>query len=160
MQDRVFTAEQLVPVSRAEVFAFFSDPRNLEAITPPWLQFRVVDRTTEDVRESSELTYRLKLRGIPLTWVSRISEWVPGERFVDEQIRGPYAKWHHTHTFEDVPGGTRIGDRVLYRLPLAPLSHWIAGGFVAADVRKIFKFRRRRIEELLSAEATATMKDA
>ena len=119
MKPRTFTATQTIPVPREKVFAFFSDPRNLEAITPPWLQFRIVGRTTEDVRENSEFTYRLKLHGIPLKWVSRISEWVPRERFVDEQIRGPYAMWHHTHTFEDVHGGTRIGDTLRFREPRA-----------------------------------------
>jgi ligand-binding SRPBCC domain-containing protein len=150
MKPRVFEAAQTVPVPRDEVFAFFSDPRNLEAITPPWLNFRIVERSTEDVRKNSVFTYRLKVHGIPMTWKSLISEWVPGERFVDEQIRGPYALWHHTHTFEDAAGGTRIGDRVLYRLPLAPLGDWIAGRFVDADVRKIFEYRRGRIEELLA----------
>jgi ligand-binding SRPBCC domain-containing protein len=150
VKPRTFTAAQTIAVPREKVFAFFSEPGNLEAITPPWLQFRIVGRTTEEVREGSELTYKLRLRGLPLTWVSRISEWVPGERFVDEQIRGPYAMWHHTHTFEDADGGTRIGDRVLYRLPLAPLSHWVAGWFVDADVRKIFEYRRQRIELLLA----------
>jgi len=148
---RIFTASQTIARPREEVFAFFANPRNLEAITPPWLRFRVVDAPPGEIRENSVLTYRLSLRGIPITWVSRISEWVPGERFVDEQIRGPYALWHHTHTFEDDAGGTRVGDRVVFRLPLAPVGDWIAGRFVASDVRRIFEFRRRRIAELLRA---------
>lgn len=109
----------------------------------------MINQTTPEIRENTEFTYRLRVHGIPLTWVSRISEWVPGERFVDEQIRGPYASWHHTHTFEEIEGGTRIGDRVRYRLPLSPISDWIAGRFVASDIEKIFDFRRRRIAELL-----------
>lgn len=152
MNPREYTVSQIVPLPRDKVFAFFSNPHNLEAITPPWLQFRVVDQSTEDVRENSEFTYRLKLRGIPLKWVSRISEWVPGVRFVDEQIQGPYSLWHHTHTFEDVEGGTLIRDRVLYRLPFAPLSHWVAGNFVASDVKKIFEYRQQRTEEILALQ--------
>ena len=155
MKPRVYTTTQTIAMPREEVFAFFANPRNLEAITPPWLQFRIVGQTTETVCENAEFTYRLKVHGIPLTWISRISEWVPGERFVDEQIRGPYALWHHTHEFEDVEGGTLISDRILYQLPLAPFSHWIAGRFVAQDVRKIFEFRRRRIAELLAASSSA-----
>lgn len=149
MKPRLFTATQTIPLPRGEVFAFFSSPRNLEAITPPWLRFRMIHQSTDDLGRDTELTYRLKVHGVPLKWVSRITEWVPGERFVDEQISGPYAQWHHTHTFQDVPGGTLIGDRVAYRLPLAPFSHWVAGPLVDADVRKIFEYRRRRIEELL-----------
>ena len=154
MKSRLYMATQTIPLPRGEVFAFFSCPRNLEAITPPWLKFRMVHQTTVEVGKNTELTYRLRVHGIPLTWVSRITEWEPGRKFVDEQIRGPYALWHHTHTFEDVENGTRIGDRVAYRLPLAPFSHWLAGPFVEADVNKIFEFRRRRIEELLPAEGS------
>lgn len=148
MSTHVFTASQIIPRPRRGVFRFFADPRNLEAITPPWLRFRIVHQTTERIAERSEFTYRLKMRGIPLTWVSRIEEWRPGERFVDRQIRGPYALWHHTHTFEDVCEGTRIGDRVVYRLPLEPFSHWIAGRWVASDVKRIFDYRRARLAEL------------
>ncbi len=154
MKDRLYDATQTIPMPRARVFAFFATPRNLEASTPPWLRFRIVDQTTEHVREGTELTYRLRLRGFPMTWVSRISQWVSGERFVDEQIRGPYALWHHTHTFEDSEEGTLIRDRVVYRLPLAPLSDWIAGRFVSSDLNKIFEHRRRCTEELLSVAAS------
>lgn len=154
LKPRIFTRNQAIAAPREEVFAFFATPANLEAITPPWLNFRMVDASTEEIRENSEFTYRLKVHGIPMTWVSRISEWVPGERFVDEQIRGPYAMWHHTHTFDDFGDGTLIGDRVRYSLPLAPLSGWIAGWFVDADVRKIFEYRSRRIEELLAPSSS------
>ncbi len=126
MKSRLYHMTQTLARPREEVFSFFATPRNLEAITPPWLHFRMIDQTTPEIRENTELTYRLTIRGIPLTWVSRISEWVPGERFVDEQIRGPYASWHHTHTFEEIEGGTRIDDRIRYSLPLSPMSYWIA----------------------------------
>jgi ligand-binding SRPBCC domain-containing protein len=155
MEPRLYTASQTVPRPRADVFAFFSDAQNLEAITPPWLSFRMVHRTPGEMRPGTELTYRLKIHGIPVRWVSRITEWVPDQRFVDEQIRGPYAIWHHTHTFEEVDGGTRIDDLVRYRLPVAPLGDWIAGWLVARDVRRIFDYRRLRIAELLTAETPA-----
>ena len=150
-RDRMFEAEQFVARPRDAVFAFFSDPRNLERITPPWLSFRIVARSTPDVREGTELTYRLKVRGLPMTWVSRITEWVPGERFADVQLRGPYAVWHHTHTFEDAPGGTWIRDRVVYRLPLGALGRLLAGRRVERDVREIFEHRQARTEVLLES---------
>lgn len=151
MQDRVFTAEQLVTRSRESVFAFFSEPRNLEAITPPWLRFRLVARSTATMEEGTELTYRLRIHGFPVTWRSRIDEWIPDERFVDVQLDGPYAKWHHTHSFHDHGAGTLIRDRVLYRLPLGRLGHWIGGRFVASDVKRIFAYRTARTAELLRA---------
>ncbi|NIM61504.1 MAG: CDP-paratose 2-epimerase [Acidobacteria bacterium] len=149
MKDRVFTAEQLVPRPREEVFAFFSEPRNLEAITPPWLGFRIVDQTTNEVEAGTELTYRLRIHGLPVTWRSRIDEWQPNERFVDVQLKGPYAKWHHTHSFHDRGDGTLIRDRVVYRLPMGRLGHWIGGRFVASDVEKIFAYRAAKTNELL-----------
>ena len=156
MNCQLFTTTQTILMPRDEVFEFFASPRNLEAITPPWLQFRIVEQSTEEVHEETRLTYRLNLHGLPMNWVSRISEWIPGERFVDEQISGPYAMWHHTHTFQDFNGGTLIGDRVVYRLPLAPFGEWIAGRFVASDVRKIFDYRRRKIAELLTTNVVAS----
>lgn len=151
MQDRVFTAEQSIPLPRATVFAFFSNPRNLEPITPPWLNFRIVGQSTAAIEEGTELTYRLRIHGLPLTWRSRIEEWRAGEAFVDVQLKGPYAKWHHTHTFHDRGPDTLIRDRVLYRLPLGRLGDWIGGRFVASDVQKIFEYRAARTAELLGA---------
>lgn len=158
MHDRVFRAEQLIPRPRAEVFAFFCDPANLERITPPWLRFRILGRSSGEMRAGTELTYALRLRGLPLTWVSRISEWVPGERFCDEQIRGPYALWRHTHRFEDRGDGTWMEDHVVYRLPLAPWSHLLAGPLVAADIRRIFRYRRQVIDRLFAPAAAAEVR--
>ncbi len=153
MQDQVFSSEQLVPLPRETVFAFFSEPRNLEAITPPWLGFCVVGQSTDRIEEGTELSYRLRIHGVPVTWRSRIDEWRPNERFVDVQLKGPYAKWHHTHSFYDVGGGTLIRDRVVYRLPLGWLGQQVGGRYVANDVEKIFAHRTVKTEELLLARA-------
>jgi hypothetical protein len=149
MNDRVFRAEQRVPVPREVAFAFFSAPTNLEAITPPWLRFRIVHQSTPELGEGTELVYRLRIHGLPLTWRSRIDDWRPNERFVDVQLNGPYAAWHHTHSFHDAGADTLIRDHVLYRLPLGRLGEWIGGRFVAADVRRIFAYRAAKILELL-----------
>ena len=156
MQDQLFTAEQRVPLPRAAVFAFFSEPRNLEAITPPWLRFRIAGQSTEDLQEGTELIYRLRIHGFPATWRSRIEEWRPDEHFVDVQLTGPYAKWHHIHSFHDCGSQTLIRDRVIYRLPLGWLGQLVAGRFVAADVKKIFEYRAMKTEALLRAEPVST----
>jgi ligand-binding SRPBCC domain-containing protein len=148
--DRVFEVEQVVPRPRSEAFAFFSEARNLEQITPPWLGFRILQQTTPGIEEGTELTYRLRLHGIPLRWRTLIAAWEPENRFVDVQLQGPYAKWEHTHTFEDAPGGTLIRDRVVYRLPLGALGRAVAGSFVDRDVERVFRFRRERTAELLA----------
>lgn len=153
MTDQVFTTELRVPAPRAEAFEFFSTPANLEAITPPWLQFRIVHQSTPEIREGSELTYRLRIHGLPVTWRSRIEEWRPNEQFVDVQLRGPYAAWRHTHSFHDSGADTLIRDRVLYRLPMGRLGQWLGGRFVASDVEKIFAYRAAKILELLRRAA-------
>jgi ligand-binding SRPBCC domain-containing protein len=156
VRDTIFSTSQFVPVPRDRAFAFFSSPRNLEAITPPWLRFRILDQSTPDIGEGTEFTYRLRLHGIPLTWKSRIADWRPPERFVDVQVRGPYAVWRHTHELDEQDGGTVIRDRVRYRLPLGRIGRLVAGGLVDADVRRIFAFRAARTAELLSRTGRGT----
>ena len=68
---------------------------------------------------------------------------------MDVQLKGPYAKWHHTHSFHDVGSQTLIRDRVRYRLPLGWLGHWVGGRYVAADIKKIFAHRAAKTAELL-----------
>ena len=123
MADHVLTASLTLLLPRAAVFPFFADARNLEAITPPLLRFRVVTPGPIEMRAGTLLQYRLRLHGLSLDWLTRIAEWVPGERFVDEQIAGPYRLWHHTHEFAPHGDGeTLMRDTVRYALPLWPLG--------------------------------------
>src|SRR5512135_2403182 len=105
----VLERSQLVPRPRGEVFAFFAEARNLEAITPPFLRFEILPPVPEAIRPGALIDYRLRLFGLPFRWRTRIEGVEPEQRFVDVQLRGPYRLWHHTHTFEDAPGGTRVG---------------------------------------------------
>jgi ligand-binding SRPBCC domain-containing protein len=135
-----------------EVFAFFADARNLEAITPPLLRFSVMDSGAGTIAmgPGTLIRYRLRVRGVPVGWLTAIREWDPPHRFVDEQLRGPYALWQHTHTFEQLDdGATLMSDVVRYALPFGPLGELARRLFVARDVEAIFDFRARRIEELL-----------
>jgi uncharacterized protein (TIGR01777 family) len=141
--------EQRLTRQPQEVFAFFSDPGNLERITPAFLRFRTLGTTTAQIGNGTLINYALRLHGIPLRWQSRIESWVPGRMFVDVQTRGPYALWHHTHEFEPDDGGTIIRDRVRYRLPFGALGDLMGGKLVRRDLDAIFDFRRQRIQELL-----------
>ena len=122
MQDgeQFLETETLLPQDVDEVFAFFANAENLERITPPELAFRILTPTPIVMREGKLIDYRLRLFGIPFGWRTRIVEWQPNHRFVDEQLRGPYASWKHVHTFTGCETGTRMTDRVEYRLPLLP----------------------------------------
>ena len=91
---------QLVPQAAGEAFAFFADAFNLEAITPPWLRFRILTPRPIAMAEGALIDYRLALHGVPCRWHTRIDQWLPGRRFVDRQVSGPFRTWVHTHTFE------------------------------------------------------------
>lgn len=141
--------EQSLDLPRDEVFKFFSDARNLEKLTPPWLNFKIVE-IPEQLAAGALIRYRLKLRGLPIHWTTRIEEWSPNDRFVDIQTAGPYALWHHTHEFEDLPdGGTLIRDTVRYRLPFGPVGEPVRKLLVEPDTRKIFDYRREAIDRYL-----------
>lgn len=143
--DRFFFSEQWVPSSRANVFQFFSDEMNLEALTPDFLQFKVLGKSTKVLTEGTEIRYRLRIHQVPVRWTSRITAWRAGEMFEDTQVRGPYGKWTHTHDFEDLGTGTLIRDRVVYRMPLSGMGGNLGHAFVRTDINKIFKFRNRTI---------------
>lgn len=137
-----------LPAERA--FEFFTDAVNLELITPPWLGFKVVTSTPIEMRPGALIEYRLKLHRIPVRWLTRIEAWEPPVRFVDVQVRGPYALWEHTHAFE--PDGERavvIRDRIRYALPLGALGRIAHAAFVKRDLDRIFDFRQRAVAERL-----------
>jgi ligand-binding SRPBCC domain-containing protein len=147
----VLRREQVLPRAPEEVFPFFADAHNLEAITPPWLGFRVVTPRPIAMRAGTLIEYRLRLRGLPLAWLTRIAEWMPGVRFVDEQLSGPYRLWHHTHEFEpDGAGGTLMRDTVRYALPLWPLGEVAHALLVRRDLAAIFDHRRQAVARLVT----------
>jgi len=143
---------QVVPLPREKVFAFFADARNLEAITPEFLHFQILPPVPTSLGVGSQIDYRLSLFGVPFRWRTRIAAWQPGVRFVDVQERGPYALWHPTHSFLDVERGTRVSDRVEYRLPLGALGDVAHPLLVGRTLARIFDHRRDRVAALLGAE--------
>lgn len=129
-----------------EVFDFFSDARNLEALTPPTLRFEILTPSPIRMEVGTLIDYKLRLRGIPIRWRSEITAWEPPHRFVDEQIRGPYRLWAHEHTFAERDGGTLTRDVVKYAVHGGALVNRV---FVERDVRKIFEYRTERLLEAL-----------
>ena len=139
--------EQEIEKSQDQLFTFFSDAHNLAVITPPWLNFQMLTPAPIEMKVGTLIDYRLKLRGIPIRWQSEITAWDPPHRFVDEQRRGPYRCWIHTHTFVPVPDGTLIRDEIEYAV--------FGGGlvqkfFVAPDIEKIFAYRSTKLKELIT----------
>lgn len=141
--------EQVVHRPRPEVFEFFSRAENLERITPPWLRFRLLSQGPVEMQPGTLIDYRLRLHGIPIRWTSLIEDWEPGRRFIDQQVSGPYGFWRHEHVFTEVPGGTRVVDRVNYALPFRRLGELIGLPMVRRDLTRIFDYRREAVERLL-----------
>jgi ligand-binding SRPBCC domain-containing protein len=133
-----FTSELWLPATPPKVFSFFSDARNLEAITPPWLQFRILSPLPVRMHAGARINYRLRIRCIPFTWQTEITAWEPMVRFVDEQRRGPYRRWVHTHTFTEQDGGTLCHDHVEYAVPGGRLVNRL---MVYREIKKIFAYR-------------------
>ena len=127
---------QEVPRALAEVFPFFAAPENLEAITPPWLRFRILTPSPIPMREGALIDYRISLRGIPLRWRTRIDAYEPPRMFIDRQIRGPYLLWEHTHLFEEVADGRGVRTRMTDR--------GVEGALRTAARRRCAGHRRRR----------------
>jgi uncharacterized protein len=146
--DKAFVRDQFVPKTREEVFSLFSSAENLETLTPPWLNFRIISKTTDKIQKGTLIDYRLRIHGAPVRWRTLISEWKPEDHFVDEQLKGPYSKWRHLHTFRKVPGGCIIGDEVIYRVPGSFLGAALLSAWIAKDVSQIFSYRQKRIEEM------------
>jgi ligand-binding SRPBCC domain-containing protein len=143
----ILETELWVPEAIDDVFSLFADAFQLEAITPPWLHFQVLTPRPIDIREGTLIDYRLRLHGIPVRWQSEITAWEPPYRFIDEQRRGPYRRWHHEHTFESQDGGTLCRDRVEYDVPGGSLINRL---FVAPDLRRIFHYRREQFPKVLA----------
>lgn len=131
--------------SAEELFDFFRDPENLEEITPNRLNFRILDADPLPVREGTVIEYRLRLRGIPLSWTTEITAFEPNEYFQDTMLDGPYAKWEHIHTFERVNGRTVMGDQVHYEMPFGWLGEMVHELTVRKDLKHIFRHRARTL---------------
>jgi ligand-binding SRPBCC domain-containing protein len=144
--------EMLIRKPREEVFAFFSDAQNLERITPSFLRFHIVTPGPIAMRAGTLIDYELRLYGVKFRWRTRIAAFEPPAFFVDEQLKGPYRRWVHRHTFEEAPGGTLMRDRVEYELGFGPFGALAHALFVRRSVERIFNYRNKTIEEIFRDE--------
>jgi len=137
----------------AEVFAFFSNARNLESITPPWLRFEILPGVPDPLTRGAAIRYRLHWHGLPIHWTTQIARWEPPHEFEDLQVTGPYSLWRHVHQFAEEGVGTRLSDTVNYALPfgwIGQLAHALA---VRRNIEQIFDFRQTRIREMFGSPA-------
>ena len=130
------------------VFEFFADAKQLERITPPILNFKILTPMPVEMKARLLLDYQISIHKIPIKWRTEIAVWEPPYRFVDRQLKGPYHLWHHEHTFEETENGTFVKDKVIYKPIGGALVHKL---FVRRDLEKIFRYRQEKIAEIFAA---------
>jgi len=142
---------QKISISLDKAWEFFSNPANLQAITPGTMGFKVISTHHGEVMYAGQIIeYTVKpVFNIPMYWMTEITQVKDKEYFIDEQRFGPYALWHHQHHFKEIPGGVEMTDIVHYKIPF-----WIFGKiantlFIKNKLKEIFEFRYRKTEELL-----------
>lgn len=138
------------PLPVSEVFAFFEDARNLGRITPPWLNFRIVNPGGIRMERGAEIDYVIGWMGLRMKWKTMIVTYEPPHRFVDEQASGPYKLWHHEHTFSQTPAGVEIRDRVDYRLPFGIFGRIAHALMVKRQLVEIFRYRQATIARIFN----------
>ena len=146
MSTHHFYRETTVPAPLEQVFEFFSRAENLSDLTPPWLQFQITSPLPVEMKPGALIEYRLKLMGIPFRWQTLITEWEPGVRFVDAQLKGPYKLWRHEHRFSASGDNTLMVDELSYEAPGWILEPLVTAVFVRWQVERIFGFRAAAIK--------------
>jgi uncharacterized protein (TIGR01777 family) len=140
--------QQWVPRLPHEIFDFFATAENLGRLTPEFLGFQIIGKSTPKIQNGTLIDYKIKVHGIPMRWRTEISDWQPGKSFHDEQLKGPYSRWSHTHGFRQFQGGTVLSDEVIYKMPLGRLGLLLTSQLVRGDVNQIFNYRAQVIAEM------------
>ena len=145
-------SHQFIPEPIEKVFSFFSKPENLENITPERLHFTIHTPSPIPMDVGQIIDYTIRIRGISMHWRSRIARYDPPNCFIDEQIKGPYSIWHHTHTFMQKDGGTYIIDHVKYKIPFGFIGKIANSVWISRDLNSIFSYRKKAIAKIFKCE--------
>lgn len=137
-----------IPEETAKAFSFFTDPYNLEKVSPPFLKLKILESSDKKIQTGSIIKYRLTIMGITLKWKTKILDLKENSYFVDTQEKGPYKTWLHTHSFVAHKRGTLLIDTVHYRLGFGILNHWLSLFFAAKTIEKVFLFRTQAMKKI------------
>lgn len=151
MKTYLLNREQFINKPLQKVFSFFERPENLAQITPPALGFKILTPSPITMKEGTLIDYTVKILGIPQRWTSLITTYQPPLKFVDEQLKGPYSFWHHTHYFKEVNNGTIIIDEVRYGIRFGILGEIVHALIVKRQLKNIFDFRERKITQIFES---------
>lgn len=138
-----------LPMSFDKAWEFFSSPENLQKITPSAMNFRITSELPEEIYPGMFITYKVSpLMGIPINWITEITQIEKHKYFIDEQRSGPYKIWHHEHHFKEIDGGVEMTDIVYYKVPLGFLGHWLEKLFINKKVKSIFDYRTEVLRKI------------
>jgi ligand-binding SRPBCC domain-containing protein len=144
----ILTKTTIINKPLSEVFEFFSNAENLNKITPPDMQFKILTPLPIIIKKGTLIDYKIKVSGIPFNWQTEITEWEPNKRFTDKQLKGPYRVWIHEHTFEEKDGKTIMNDHVQFLSPGWLLEPIINKLFIEKKVKGIFAYREKILTNL------------
>ena len=142
--------KQFIKLPIEKVFDFFSKPENLEKITPSSLSFKIITPIPIDMSKGALIDYTIKLFFYPVHWRTIISDYNPPYSFIDQQIKGPYKFWHHSHKFKEVNDGVEIIDNVKYSVPFGVVGRLAHKIWIRNELNKIFDYRMKIINDLIN----------
>ena len=142
-------SKQNLPISKKEAWDFLSSPKNLKVITPEYMSFEILSGADRPMFAGQIIQYIVTpVLGIKTKWVSEITHMEEGEYFVDVQLFGPYALWHHKHFIKEIPGGVEMEDIIDYKVPMGILGQLVHPFMVKPKLDEIFEYRRKKLIEL------------
>ena len=146
-----FKKEQKISKSIIDVFDFFSKPENLSVITPNKMDFRILTPSPIEMKEGTLIDYTVKIMSFPIRWRTLITKYDPPNTFIDQQLKGPYSMWHHTHLFEKINDNeTLIKDIILYAVPFSFIGSITHSLYIKRDLENIFDYRSQEIKRIFN----------
>jgi ligand-binding SRPBCC domain-containing protein len=141
--------KQRLPISKEKAWEFLSDPKNLKRITPDYMSFDMISKSDKPLYAGQILQYIVTpILGIKTKWVSEITHVEEGKYFVDIQLYGPYALWHHKHFINEIEGGVEMEDIIDYKIPFGILGQLAHPFLVKPKLEEIFNYRTNKLEAL------------
>lgn len=142
-------SKQELPITTKEAWEFLSNPQNLKRITPEHMGFKIISDDDRPMYAGQIIQYKITpLLGIPITWVTEITQVSDQSFFVDDQKFGPYAYWHHKHFIKEIAGGIEMEDIIDYKMPFGFLGQLLHPLLVKPNLDRIFKYRQEKLAEI------------
>ncbi len=149
MKIYTFHRKQKLPITLNEAWEFLSNPRNLSTLTPKEMNFTIISNDDKPMYAGQVIQYSVTpIAGIKAKWISEITHLVDGKYFVDLQLYGPYAFWHHKHFIHEIDCGVEMEDIIDYKVPLGILGQIVHPFLVKPKLEEIFRYRQKKLIEI------------